>query len=91
MIAKQGWNIMTKPHTLVARIYKARWCIGSGNSIKVMGEPWLRGMDGAWLPSPQIQGKVASSSTQIDWQSLWKINAPPKAKHFLWRSASSRD
>jgi hypothetical protein len=122
-----------------------------------MGEPWLRGMDGAWLPSPQIQGvynftihdlmmtnvkrwdkekihslfplnianriietplfdmvqddkliwvdnphgnytvksgynllqtisgKVASSSTQIDWQSLWKINAPPKAKHFLWR------
>jgi hypothetical protein len=25
MIAKQGWNIVTKPHTLVAKIYKARY------------------------------------------------------------------
>jgi hypothetical protein len=25
MIAKQGWNIMTKPHTLVTQIYKARY------------------------------------------------------------------
>jgi hypothetical protein len=25
MIAKQGWNIITKPHTLVAKIYKARY------------------------------------------------------------------
>ncbi|KAK2394877.1 hypothetical protein QL285_056661 [Trifolium repens] len=25
MIAKQGWNIMTKPHTLVAKLYKARY------------------------------------------------------------------
>jgi hypothetical protein len=25
MIAKQGWNIMTKPHSLVAKIYKARY------------------------------------------------------------------
>jgi hypothetical protein len=25
MIAKQGWNIMKKPHTLVAQIYKARY------------------------------------------------------------------
>jgi hypothetical protein len=25
MVAKQGWNIMTRPHTLVAKIYKARY------------------------------------------------------------------
>jgi hypothetical protein len=91
LIAKQGWNIMTKPHTLVAKIYKSRyfpnssyfdsklghnpsyawrgiwkarqtlmhgcrWSIGSGRSIKVMGEPWLRDKEGAWLPSPQSQG-----------------------------------
>jgi hypothetical protein len=91
MIAKQGWSIMTKPHTLVARLYKARyfpnsslfdskighnpsyawrgiwkarcilmngcrWRIGSGSSIKVMNEPWLRDVDGAWIPSPQNQG-----------------------------------
>jgi hypothetical protein len=91
MIAKQGWNIMTKPHTLVAKLYKARyfpnsslfnsklghspsyawrgiwkarqilmhgcrWSIGDGASIKVMGEPWLRGKDETWVPSPQEQG-----------------------------------
>jgi hypothetical protein len=91
MIAKQGWNIMTKPHTLVAKLYKARyflnssffeskighnpsyawrgiwkareilmngcrWRIGDGKSIKIMNEPWLRGLEGAWIPSPQEQG-----------------------------------
>jgi hypothetical protein len=25
MIAKQGWNIATKPHTIVAKLYKARY------------------------------------------------------------------
>ncbi|MCH83955.1 RNA-directed DNA polymerase (Reverse transcriptase), partial [Trifolium medium] len=85
MIAKQGWNIMTKPNTLLAKIYKARWSIGSGASIKIMSEPWLRGEDGAWLPSPQIQGKVDVESQQEDWHSLWTILAPPKAKHLLWR------
>ncbi|PNX86977.1 hypothetical protein L195_g043060 [Trifolium pratense] len=47
---------MTKPNTLLAKLYKARWGIRSGASIKLMSEPWLRGDDGAWLPSPQSQG-----------------------------------
>jgi hypothetical protein len=192
MIAKQGWNIMTRPHTLVAKIYKARyfpnssffdskighnpnyawrgiwkarqilmhgcrWSIGNGTSIKVMGDPWLRDKEGAWLPSPQVQGvhnftinelmipnmklwdkvkieslfplnianrimqtplldmveddkliwidssqghysvksgykllfnisgKIDTMASQDDWRSLWKIHAPPKAKHLLWR------
>jgi hypothetical protein len=90
-IAKQGCNIMTKPHTLVAKLYKARyfpnsslfdskighnpsyawrgiwkarhilmngcrWRIGNGTSIKIMSEPWLRDIEGAWIPSPQNQG-----------------------------------
>jgi hypothetical protein len=25
MIAKQGWNIMTKTHTLVAKLFKAKY------------------------------------------------------------------
>ncbi|KAK2420530.1 hypothetical protein QL285_031245 [Trifolium repens] len=36
-------------------MYGCRWSIGSGTTIKVMGDPWLRGSD-AWTPSPQIQG-----------------------------------
>ncbi|PNX57741.1 pentatricopeptide repeat-containing protein, partial [Trifolium pratense] len=30
-------------------------------------------------------GKVAGSANQEDWTNLWKIHAPPKAKHLLWR------
>jgi hypothetical protein len=91
MIAKQGWNIMTKPHTLVSKLFKARyfpnssffyskighnpsytwrgiwkarhilmngcrWRIGNGDSIRVMHEPWLRDLEGVWVPSPQDQG-----------------------------------
>jgi hypothetical protein len=36
-------------------MHGCRWSIGNGTSIKIMGEPWLKGKEGAWLPSPQIQ------------------------------------
>jgi ribonuclease HI len=192
LIAKQGWNILTKPHTLLAKLYKARyfpnsslfeskighnpsyawrgiwkarqilmrgcrWSIGSGTNIRVMNDPWLRGDDGAWIPSPQAQGvydlcvndlmvqnmhvwdtgKIESifplhiakrilelpllstvhddsivwvdningcysvksgykvmlhvtgsmdgDTQQEDWNCIWNIRAPPKAKHLLWR------
>ncbi|XP_058726136.1 uncharacterized protein LOC131597455 [Vicia villosa] len=90
MVAKQGWNIVSKPDTLVARIFKARyfpnssyldskignnpsyawrnlwkakevlrigsqWSIGSGSSIKVMYDPWIREKDGWWANGPQCQ------------------------------------
>jgi hypothetical protein len=190
MVAKQGWNLINKPNSLVARILKARyfprsslldsnlgnnpsftwrsiwksrqvllygcrWCIGDGSSIKVMGDPWLRELDGRWVTSPQNQGvhnlylqhlmlpnskqwdvvKIKSlfsdqeakkilavpllNTVEVDkliwneendgiysvrsgyrklmkekylsigprgrdgWSSLWKIQAPPKAKHLL--------
>jgi ribonuclease HI len=192
MIAKQSWNIMTKPHTLVARLYKARyfpnstlfdsnighnpsyawrgiwkarqvlmngcrWSIGNGKNIKVMSDPWLREKEGTWIPSPQVQGaynitvnelmienvkmwdkvkidslfpqhiakcilgvplfnmveedkliwvdskygqysvksgynlmlnttgKNNNSVSEGVWNTMWKIHAPPKVKHFLWR------
>ncbi|GAU45901.1 hypothetical protein TSUD_401110 [Trifolium subterraneum] len=192
MVAKQGWNFMTKPDTLVARVYKARyfpksslfeshlgnnpsyawrsiwksrkvlmngcrWRIGNGANIRVVTEPWLRVEDGLWVNSPQIQGahniivndlllpnmkmwdkekidalfsldmakcildipllneiendqltwnddvyghysvksgyklmqiltgKVDTSTTQEDWKWIWKVHAPPKTKHLLWR------
>ncbi|GAU50545.1 hypothetical protein TSUD_409890 [Trifolium subterraneum] len=192
MVAKQGWNFIMKPHSLVAKVYKARyfpnsslfeahlgnnpsyawrsiwksrhvlmngcrWRIGDVTKIKVMNEPWLRKEDGLWVQSPQQQGafdmfvnqlmlpneKVWDSNKihtlfplhiaksildvplfdqfeedkliwlydthgnynvksgynlllnpiicavtpceneELKW--LWKIQAPPKAKHLLWR------
>ncbi|PNX85596.1 hypothetical protein L195_g041666, partial [Trifolium pratense] len=49
MVAKQRWNIITKPNSLVARILKVRWRIGNGSSIKVVNEPWLMIDDGLKL------------------------------------------
>ncbi|PNY01265.1 pentatricopeptide repeat-containing protein, partial [Trifolium pratense] len=60
-----------------------RWSVDNGNNIKVMHDPWLRGTNGAWLPSPQDQVNVVSQ--QADWHKLWSISAPLKAKHLLWR------
>jgi hypothetical protein len=192
MVAKQGWNFMHHPSSLVARIYKARyfprtsflesnigsnpsfawrsiwrarqvlllgcrWQIGDGSKIKVMNEPWLRASQGRCLSGPQTQNvynlkvqhlllpnvkrwdedKIRSLfsievvneilavpvlelvredkliwSEENDgvysvrtgyrklmkesnkgygprqtegWSSLWRIQAPPKTKHLLWR------
>jgi ribonuclease HI len=192
MVAKQGWNFISKLTSLVARIFKARyfphtsftnshlgnnpsfvwrsiwksrqvlllgcrWRIGDGSNIKVMNEPWLREEEGRWVESPQRQGlyslniqdlmlpsmkqwdldkvnllfseEMASKVLSVplldlvqedkliwdeekdgvysvksgyrklmrareeryrprgrnEWGRIWKIQAPPKAKHFLWR------
>jgi hypothetical protein len=186
------WNIMKKPHTLVAQIYKARyfpkstlfdaqlghnpsyvwrgiwksrhilmngcrWIIGDGTNVRVMSDPWLREKDDVWVQSPQVQGAYTITVNELmlpnirawdknkimslfpmdvvnrivdiplidvieedkliwvdsvngqysvksgynmlinvlgrkdsmfsedEWTSLWKIHAPPKAKHLLWR------
>ncbi|PNX92866.1 hypothetical protein L195_g016009 [Trifolium pratense] len=75
MVAKQGWNIMTSPNTLVEKVYKARWSIETGTNIKVMKEPWQREKD----------GRGEEVTTQEDWNCIWKVHAPPKVKHLLWR------
>jgi hypothetical protein len=192
MVAKQGWNLMHKPTSLVARIYKARyfprnslldsnlgnnpsfawrsiwrarqvlaygcrWQIGDGSKIRVMHEPWLRGSQGRCLNAPQNNNiynltvhhllvpnkkewdreKIISlfpsdlvhdilavpllplvkedkliwseendgiysvrtgyrklmkernrgygPYREVGWSRIWKIHAPPKVKHLLWR------
>ncbi|GAU22925.1 hypothetical protein TSUD_326970, partial [Trifolium subterraneum] len=91
MVAKQAWNIVQNPNSLVAKLIKARyfphsslfeaplgynpsfiwrsmwqarqilclgcrWRIGSGDTIRVMHDPWLRGSANRWVPSPQPAG-----------------------------------
>ncbi|GAU33843.1 hypothetical protein TSUD_393510 [Trifolium subterraneum] len=92
MVAKQAWNIVQNPNSLVAKLIKARyfphsslfeaplgynpsfawrsmwharqilsfgcrWRIGSGDNIRVMHDPWLRGSVDKWVPSPQPAAK----------------------------------
>jgi ribonuclease HI len=192
MVAKQGWNFMHHPTSLVARLYKARyfpktsfldsnignnpsfawrsiwrarqvlllgcrWQIGNGSKISVMNEPWLRENQRSFIDGPQTQNvyslkvqhlllpnvkrwdedkiysifsrEVAREILAVPlldlvredkliwseenngvysvrtgyrklmkdknkcygprevggWSCLWKIHAPPKTKHLLWR------
>jgi hypothetical protein len=134
-----------------------RWRIGDGSTIKVMSDPWLKGVGKGWVQAPQNQGvydlrvsnlmldgvkkwdqhiilqlfsydaaqeilevplfdmvkedglvwkednsgkytvktgyrllmreKSERNRRQVtaDWNSVWKIRAPPRAKHLLWR------
>jgi hypothetical protein len=192
MVAKQAWNLMHKPTSLVARMYKARyfphnslldanlgnnpsfawrsiwrsrkvlvygcrWQIGDESKIRVMHEPWLRSSHGRCLSAPQNNNvynlmvhhllvpnkkewdiekinslfpsevvrdilsvpllplvredkliwseendgvysvrsgyrklmkegnKGYGPNREEGWSSIWKIHAPPKVKHLLWR------
>ncbi|WJX48333.1 hypothetical protein P8452_34913 [Trifolium repens] len=58
MVAKQGWKIMSRPETLVAKIFKARWSVGDGSKIKIMTDPWLRGQGSGWVSAPQHQEEI---------------------------------
>ncbi|GAU43015.1 hypothetical protein TSUD_28340 [Trifolium subterraneum] len=105
-----------------------RWQIGSGENIRVMHDPWLRGKVNKWVPSPQPVGvyqlsvkdllhdnykawniakvrnlftvdvaeriletplvhSVRSDKYHVagNWNGIWKVQAPHKARHLLWR------
>ncbi|MCH91998.1 putative ribonuclease H protein [Trifolium medium] len=114
MVAKQRWNFIIKPNTLVACIFNARWMIGDGSDIKVMHDPWLRMEEGRWVGAAQNQEVfqenrliwneeqdglysfrsgyrklmkekrwTAETRATEPWGRLWKIQAPPKAKHLM--------
>jgi ribonuclease HI len=46
------------------------------------GEYGVRSGYNLWM---DFLGKTQNSTCHGDWNSLWKIHAPPKAKHLLWR------
>ncbi|MCI07464.1 RNA-directed DNA polymerase (Reverse transcriptase), partial [Trifolium medium] len=53
MIAKQCWNILQNPDSLVSQVFKARWIIGDGSKINVMKDPWIRKGASKWVCAPQ--------------------------------------
>ncbi|GAU45740.1 hypothetical protein TSUD_77650 [Trifolium subterraneum] len=110
MVAKQVWNIVQNPNSLVAKVIKARyfprsslfeaplgynpsfawrsmwqarqilslgcrWRIGSGDNIRVMHDPWLRGSANRWVPSPQPAGVYQLSVRDLlhDNYKAWNI------------------
>ncbi|GAU27012.1 hypothetical protein TSUD_313740 [Trifolium subterraneum] len=110
MVAKQVWNIVQNPNSLVVKLIKARyfphsslfeaplgynpsfvwrsmwqarqilslgcrWRIGSGDNIRVMHDPWLRGSSNRWVPSPQPAGVYQLSVRDLlhDNYKAWNI------------------
>ncbi|GAU26741.1 hypothetical protein TSUD_317390 [Trifolium subterraneum] len=110
MVAKQVWNIVQNPNSLVAKLIEARyfprsslfeaplgynpsfawrsmwqarqilslgcrWRIGSGDNIRVMHDPWLRGSANRWVPSPQPAGVYQLSVKDLlhDNYKAWNI------------------
>ncbi|XP_060972000.1 uncharacterized protein LOC115703869 [Cannabis sativa] len=105
LLGKQGWRLITKPETLVSRIFKARyyprfftadignnpsyvwhsvlearqflshgvcWSIGNGNSISILGEPWLPDTQNPFITSSHptlIGAKVCNlfSTDGVGW------------------------
>ncbi|GAU10756.1 hypothetical protein TSUD_425220, partial [Trifolium subterraneum] len=41
------------------------WRIGSGDNIRVMHDPWLRGSANRWVPSPQPAGVYQLSARDL--------------------------
>ncbi|GAU25758.1 hypothetical protein TSUD_222150 [Trifolium subterraneum] len=124
MVAKQAWNIVQNPSSLVARLLKARyfphsslfeaplgynptfawrsmwharqilslgcrWRIGSGDNIRVMYDPWLRGSADRWVSSPQPAGVYQLSVRDLlhDNYKAWNI---AKVRHLFSGDATKR-
>lgn len=59
LLAKQGWRFLTKPNSLVSKVYKsryfpssiARWRVGNGRDIDILGQPWLEGNQNPYATS----------------------------------------
>ncbi|GAU10088.1 hypothetical protein TSUD_423070 [Trifolium subterraneum] len=49
-----AWRSMWQARQILS--LGCRWRIGSGDNIRVMHDPWLRGSANRWVPSPQPAG-----------------------------------
>ncbi|PNX82644.1 replication protein A 70 kDa DNA-binding subunit [Trifolium pratense] len=89
MVAKQAWNIVQNPNSLVSRVIKARWSIGSGDKINIMKDSWLRGSPAANLIINTLliasvhDDKIVGMKKEMVATPL--NPAPYKAQYLLWR------
>jgi len=49
-----AWRSIWNSHQLL--LYGCRWTVGNGQQVRVMNDPWVRGVQGSWIQSPQSQG-----------------------------------
>ncbi|GAU48920.1 hypothetical protein TSUD_301750 [Trifolium subterraneum] len=124
MVAKQVWNIVQNPNSLVAKLIKARyfprsslfeaplgynpsfawrsmwqarqilslgcrWRIGSGDNIRVMHDPWLRGSANRWVSPLQPAGVYQLSVRDLlhDNYKAWNI---VKARNLFSRDVAEK-
>ncbi|GAU33334.1 hypothetical protein TSUD_165990 [Trifolium subterraneum] len=68
-----AWRSMWQARQIIS--LGCRWRIGSGDNIRVMHDPWLRGSANRWVPSPQPAGVYQLSVRELlhDNYKAWNI------------------
>ena len=79
-----------------------KWRLGDGQQINIWTQPWLRVPNSPFVTTATPHGLYLVKSAyhhlmetmfqqdhlkvEGNWPILWKLDIPPKIKHFMWRS-----
>jgi hypothetical protein len=134
LLAKQGWRILTKPHSLMAKALKAKyfpqqqflqakmgsrpsyswqsiykaswilkrgcfWLLGNGRSINIWNDRWIHPQEGntTWSPKPQnspldlVSDLIDQNSQQWNSQLIAQTFIPIEANQILQDPISNED
>ena len=89
LLGKQASHIWSQPDSLVARVLEGKYfnkCgfLECGRYSTKSGYRLLESIINTQQPQhvtlPPIEKQL--------WKNIWKVKAPPKIKHFLWRALS---
>ncbi|KAL6217476.1 hypothetical protein ACLB2K_010693 [Fragaria x ananassa] len=82
MLAKQGWRVLSKPHSLIAQIFKARYYPHSSFLEAELGEApsfsWRSIMQGRKVLKADLQWKIGDGKNGVIWNDKWLPLSTPE-------------